>query len=254
MRAKGPCSETVRDPRWMMHGRPEEDPERASRGTLGLWALLAGIALVLAACTTGPKSPTVASLGNAKRSATSSTSTGGGGSGTTVPKGNATELLNRWSSCMRAHGDPNQSDPTIDSHGVIYVTIPKGVSERLSGQVHSGNSPCNGYLAAAQNVLRAADPVAPPPTQAQLVQYVDCMRTHGVPNYPNSGSNGETNFRVAGVNPSSPTFVKANKVCGRQIHAPAWWISGTGPPGDVVVSSAGIGPNGPVPGSRPPRG
>ena len=32
------------------------------------------------------------------------------------------------------------------------------------------------------------------------------------------------------------SFENANKVCGKQIGAPAWWISGTGPPGDVSVN------------------
>ena len=94
--------------------------------------------------------------------------------------------------------------------------------------------PCSQYELAAENDLRAANPVAPPPTQAQLVQYVDCMRTHGVPNYPNSGPNGETDFNGTGVDPNSPSFENANKICGKQINAPAWWIAGTGPPGDVV--------------------
>ena len=56
------------------------------------------------------------------------------------------------------------------------------------------------------------------------------------------------------MDPNSPSFVNANKVCAKQINAPAWWIAGTGPPGDVVVSSAGIGPNGPIPGNRPAGG
>jgi hypothetical protein len=77
------------------------------------------------------------------------------------------------------------------------------------------------------------------------------MRTHGVPNYPDPGPNDDTNFNGTGVDPNSPSFENANKVCGKQVNAPAWWIAGTGPPGDVVVSSAGIGPNGPVPGKRP---
>jgi hypothetical protein len=86
----------------------------------------------------------------------------------------------------------------------------------------------------------------PPPTQAGLIQYVDCMRTHGVPNYPDPGPDGGTDFNSAGVNPTSPSFVNANKICGRQIHAPAWWIAGTGPPGDVSVTSAGVGSHSPT--------
>ena len=206
-------------------------------------------AIGLTACSTGsPDSSHVASL-------RTSTTTGRGLAGvstTTTPKaGNATQLMDQWASCMRANGDPNQTDPTIDQYGVINITIPDGVSDTLSGQVHGSTGPCSQYELAAENDLQAADPVAPPPTQAQLLQYVDCMRTHGVPNYPNSGPNGETDFRDAGVDPNSPAFVNANKICGSQINAPTWWIAGTGRPGEVTVKSAGIGPNGPT-GSHPP--
>jgi hypothetical protein len=80
------------------------------------------------------------------------------------------------------------------------------------------------------------------------------MRTHGVPNYPNSGPNDETNFNGTGVDPNSPSVENASKVCGMKLSFPAWWIAGTGPPGDVSVQSAGIGPNGPTEGHPPPSG
>ena len=159
--------------------------------------------------------------------------------------------MDEWAICMRANGDPNQTDPTIDQYGVINITIPQGTTATsISSEAHGGSGPCSQYELAAENDLRAANPVAPPPTQAQLLQYVDCMRTHGVPDYPDPGPNNETKF-PASVDPNSPTFEYANEVCGKQINAPAWWIAGTGPPGDVVVSSAGIGPNGPTPGNQP---
>jgi len=208
----------------------------------GLAVLAATVAFGLAACGGGGSSPHVASV----RTSTTAESSHGSVSTTTTPNGsNATQLMDEWAACMRANGDPDQTDPTIDQYGVINITLPDGVSPALSSQVHGTTGPCSQYELDAENVLRATNPVAPPPTQAQLVQYVDCMRTHGVPNYPNSGPNGETNFRAAGVDPNSPAFETANRVCGKQINAPAWWIAGTGPPGDVVVTSAGIGPNGP---------
>jgi len=215
---------------------------RAHRRSPALAIVVATAAIGLAACGGGsPHSPHVASLGT--------TTTGGGQaskSTTTAPKGlNATQLMDEWAACMRTGGDPNQTDPTIDQYGVINITMPDGVSAAISSQAHGTTGPCSQYGLEAENVLRAANPVAPPPTQAQLVQYVDCLRTHGVPNYPNSGPNGRTDFNGTGVDPNSPAVENANKICGKQINAPAWWIAGTGPPGDVAVSSAGIGPNGP---------
>jgi hypothetical protein len=227
--------------------------EKSSRARHG-WRLefavaVAAAAMGLTACSGGSPGPLhVARLG------TSTTASGGhgGGSTTTTPKGgNATQLMDQWATCMRANGDPDQTDPTIDQYGVINITIPQGITDTsISSEAHGSSGPCSQYELAAENALRAANPVAPPPTQAQLVQYVDCMRTHGVPDYPDPGPNNETNF-PADVNPNSPTFENANKVCGEQVNAPAWWIAGTGPPGDVVVRSSGIGPNGPVPRNQP---
>jgi hypothetical protein len=218
------------------------------RRPCGLAMLVAVAAIGLTACGGGsPDAPHVANLG------TSTTTVDGRSGGSAIPpKGdNATHLMDEWATCMRANGDPNQSDPTIDQYGVINITMPSGTSAALSSEVHGSSGPCSQYELAAENDLRAANPVAPPPTQAQLLQYVDCMRTHGVPNYPDPGPNDETNFNGTGVDLNSQSFENANNVCGKQVNAPAWWIAGTGPPGDVVVSSAGIGPNGPVPGNRP---
>jgi hypothetical protein len=220
-----------------------------------LAVLLAAVAIGLTACGDSPDSPHIANL-------ETSTTTGGGHGGvstTTAPKGdNATQLMDEWATCMRANGDPNQTDPTIDLYGVINITM-QGASQAVSSEVHGSSGPCSQYEVAAEDALRAANPVAPPPTQAQLVQYVDCMRTHGVPNFPDPGTNGETKFNGTGVDPNSLFVVTANKICGKQINAPAWWVAGDGPPGDVSVRNCS-GPasvcSGPPPtgGNRPAVG
>jgi hypothetical protein len=215
----------------------------------GLAVLVAAAAIGLAACG-GSSSPHVASLGT---STSLGTSSGSGTSATTLPKGNPTALLDEWATCMRSHGDPNQVDPTVDAYGVINVTIPAG-AENLSNAVHAGADPCNHYMAAAQTALRAANPVGSPPDQAEQIKYVNCLRANGYPTFPYPQGN-RANFNGTGIDPTSPAFVngKANQTCGKQIGAPSWWTNGTGPPGDVVVSSAGIGPNGPVNGAMPNR-
>lgn len=224
----------------------------------GLAAFAAAAAIGLAACG-GSSPPQVASLpaSNADASTTATvrvTSSAAGSSATASGKGNPTALVDEWASCMRGHGDPNQADPTIDAHGVINVTIPAS-AQSLSNEVHAGADPCNHYMAAAQSALRAANPVAPPPDQSEQVKYVNCMRANGVPKYPYPTGN-KTNFNGTGVDPNSPFVENANKVCGNKLGLPAWWINGTGPPGDVVVSSGwggGPQPDGAAP-NRPRSG
>ena len=31
-------------------------------------------------------------------------------------------MLDEWATCMRAHGDPDQADPTIDANRIIHIT------------------------------------------------------------------------------------------------------------------------------------
>jgi hypothetical protein len=147
----------------------------------GLAVLVAAAAVGLAACGGGSADPAhVASLGTIPSNGTGSRPNSGSTT-TTQPTGNATKLLDQWASCMRTHGDPNQADPAVDAYGVIHVTIPSD-AQSVSNEVHAGTDPCNSYLAAAESALRAANPVTPPPDQAELLKYVACMRANGVSN------------------------------------------------------------------------
>jgi hypothetical protein len=214
-----------------MHRRP---------GSLA--ALVAAAALALAACTSGSSTPQVASLGTSADPGTSiSPRTGSGTSGAstpaTQPPSDATRLVDEWAACERSHGDPNQADPTIDATGVIYITVPQGAQP--TGDFHDLTGTCTQYLATAQNELRAANPVAPPPDQAEQLKYVACMRANGVPNYPYP-TGDTTNFIGTGVDPNSPAVERVNQLCGKKIGAPTWWINGTSTPGDIEVHTAGV--------------
>jgi hypothetical protein len=51
---------------------------------------------------------------------------------------------------------------------------------------------------------------------AQGIKYADCMRGHGVPNFPDPGSGG--GVRIApgsGINPQSPAFQSAQSACSK---------------------------------------
>jgi hypothetical protein len=212
-----------------------------------LAAMLVTAALTLAACSGSGPTPQVASLGNNSSSGGTGSSTSNGNSTAAAPTGNATKLVDEWAACERSHGDPNQSDPIIDTHGGIDITIPKGALP--AGDPHDVTGTCSQYLTAAQIALRKADPVQDPngvTNSAVIVAFAKCMRDNGVPNYPYpSGPNdSQTNFQGTGVNPNSPSVVRVNDLCGKKLGLPAWWINGWGPPGDISVSTAGVSPNG----------
>jgi hypothetical protein len=216
------------------------------RRSAGL-AFLAAAAIGLAAC--GGSSPSrVASLGTSTDATTNSTATGSDRSSTTERKDNGpTALVDAWAACMRRHGDPNQADPVIDSHGVINITMPAPgqagpPSPSAGGDAHAGIGRCSRYLNKAQVQLRAEDPVQDPqgvPTST-AVPFANCMRANGVPNYPYpSGPDDRvTNFNGTGVNPNIPAVEKVNDYCGKKLGLPTWWINGWGPPGDISVRSS----------------
>jgi hypothetical protein len=225
-----------------MHG--EERDEGRCRVSGGL-AVIAALALSLAACGgTRPSSASVASV------ATTSSAINRGGPGATMPQANAARSLIEWAGCMRSHGDPDQPDPTIDAHDGINIFIPAS-AQSLSNAVHNGTAPCDQYLAAASAALRAGARDLAPPDQTALLKFSQCMRANGVPRFPDPGTGGTTNFNGTGIDPNSPLFQRANNLCGKKIHAPSWWVTGAGPPGNISVQSGPMCGASPCP---PPNG
>jgi len=219
---------------------------RTCRRPGALAVLVAAAVLALAACSgSGSGPPQVASLGTGSSPGTSTsadpgTSTSpGSSSGSTSAKiaGNVTPLLNEWAACERSHGDPDQSDPTVSAAGVIYIQVP--LNAQPAGDLHERTGTCSEYVAQAANELKAANPVAPPPDQSELLKYVACMRANGFPNYPYPDGD-QTTFNGTGIDPNSPAVVRAGDLCGKKIGAPTWWINGTPEPGDIEVTTAGV--------------
>lgn len=234
---------------------------RTHRRSAALAVLVATAAIALAACG-GSNSPTVASLatnagpgGASGKSVGNSSATPNASTTATPSKRDPTALVDQWAACMRRHGDPNQADPVIDSHGVINIVVPPvtgGGPPVVTGGPETAKGTCSQYLAAAQRALRAANPVSPPPNRSELISYVNCMRANGVANYPYP-TGEKANFNSTGVDPNSPQFERANKVCGDKLNLPAWWVNGWGPPGDVSVRTAFPGGHSPPP-ARPASG
>ena len=134
---------------------------------------------------------------------------------TTVPKDNAAQSLIEWANCMRSHGDPGQPDPTIDSHGGINIFIPgsRRVALQRRPQRHRSLQPVPRRR--LRRLAGRGDGPRAPPDQAALVKFSHCMRANGVPNYPDPGTGGTSNFNGTGVDPSSPFFQRANNLCGK---------------------------------------
>ncbi|HEX4864672.1 MAG TPA: hypothetical protein VFV02_11400 [Acidimicrobiales bacterium] len=201
----------------------------------GIAAFAAVAAFGVAGCG-GSSSPHVANLGN-------SGNVNSTGSTTTLPKGNPTQLLDEWATCMRSHGNPGQVDPTVDANGVIHITF----ADTGNGPVVFGkgsNNPCDAYLTAASTALRGGRPLQKP-DPAKLEKFAQCMRANGVPDFPDPNSGG-LSIQVhpgSDLNPQSPTFQNASKLCAKKTGVPG--IGGT-PPRGAIEATAGGGPGGPA--------
>jgi hypothetical protein len=212
----------------------------------GLVVLAAAAAIVLTACGGGSAAPHVANLGQSSATSGQSTASDSGGSTTTTQHGGTpTQILDEWASCMRAHGDPNQADPTIDANGIIHITwnpaIPggyEGTNQGGQGNLGPGQY-CRQYLSEAQTALEAGQSI-PTASQAQLVKFAQCMRSNGIPDYPDPVSgNLSINLGASGdLNPDNPTFQNATKVCAQKtgVHVPG--SGGGAPSGTIELNGA----------------
>jgi hypothetical protein len=219
---------------------------RSHRRAGGLVVLVAA-ALALAACGGGPSSSGVANLGKSSSNASGNTTT-------TLSQSDPTQLLNEWATCMRSHGDPNQADPTVDANKDIDITwdpaIPGGYNgTNKGGQGNSGPGQyCRAYLTAAQSALGGNQ--QPHSDQATLLKYAKCMRTNGIADFPDPvNGNLSLNLGASGdLNPNSPAFQTASKLCAERTGAQVPLAGGTLPPGviklDGPLPNAGAGANG----------
>ena len=122
----------------------------------------------------------------------------------------------KFSTCMRSRGVTDFPDPS-----------PSG-GLRISSS--SGINPQSPAFQSAQSACRKLLPGGGPPStvpeakRKAMIANAQCVRTHGVPNYPDPSFPAGGGIRVEigpGVNPQSPAFQNAQKACGG---------AGSGPP------------------------
>jgi hypothetical protein len=177
----------------------------------------AALALLAAAC-------------GSSRPATGAAS-GSGRSSTRGEAANSTSAV-RYSGCMRSHGVPNFPDPGSNGQP------PKTSAQRLgvsSPQLQAAQQACQHLLPntgsfqqQAQQCFLTGD--CPPALVHQILtaerRFAQCMRAHGVPNWPDPtiDSEGRPGFAISiskdGFDPDSQ-FRSQQDECGRQTGSPA---------------------------------
>jgi hypothetical protein len=188
------------------------------RGAICAAAALIGAGALLAGCGGGSPSSGVASLG-AHKSTTStigSPASGAGGGGEASPGSQAVA----YSACMRSHGVPSFPDPQISRNGGevrVKMVVPASTAR--------GNPRFDAAQQACRKLLPAGGPVDRPVSQQEQAQYLKaaaCIRSHGVPSFPDpTFSGGGVHIDHQGLNESSPEFKAAVRACESQIPVSA---------------------------------
>jgi hypothetical protein len=168
---------------------------RSPRRVGSIAAGLIALALSVAACSHGSSNSAVASV----------SSSAAAGKPKSVSSTKPSPLA--YARCMQSHGITDFPEP--DSNGNMSLQQGQPLPDVNSPQFQAAAKACVSLNPAG---------VAPNPAQqakylAAAVAYAKCMRSHGVANFPDPGSDGS--FNVGRIDPTAPQVQSADKACAR---------------------------------------
>jgi hypothetical protein len=199
------------------HAKHSFDRSRAILRALGATCLAAALVIlgVLATgCGAGSPSGGVASLGSHTSRTSTASSRGVGSSGGSPSSASPESQAVAYSACVRAHGVPNFPDPKISVHG-NGVSVAIGVTPAITGNPHfnSAQHACRKLLPDGGAGAGSSHQLSPS-EQSRYLKAAACIRSHGVPNFPDpTFSGGGVHLERKGLNESSPTFKTAVHAC-----------------------------------------
>jgi hypothetical protein len=116
----------------------------------------------------------------------------------------------KYAACMRSNGVPNFPDP--DATGTITITTSPSLDPG-SPLFQKAEADCRHLLPPGKTLSQAQQQKV----KKRLLAFAACMRSHGVPGYPDpTFSNGGVSQgfgRSNGIDPNSPIFQAAQKAC-----------------------------------------
>ena len=175
-----------------------------------LWPAVAiGLVLTVAACASGSKSPTVASVGTGPTTTASQAGASSSGGDTPLAQGLA------YSQCMRTHGMPNFPDPIPTPSGGYGYHMPRGPN---------AINPHSPAYVAAQEACKSLAPqwwtggqqLSPAQEQAWLT-WAKCIRANGVPSFADPSFAGGHVAINDGGGAGSPQLQAAQQACKSQM-------------------------------------
>lgn len=194
---------------------PTDDRGTAATRPRGmLWAtagLLAAGTLVAGCGGGGSTNGGVASLGS--HTSGSHASTSGSADASAGREASPGSQAVAYAACMQEHGVPDFPEPQVTEHGnevSVKIAVPAGVGQ--SPKFKTAQQACRKLLPGGGPGGNQA-----PLTPAQQQQYLKaaaCIRSHGVPNFPDpTFSGGGVHIEHQKLDESSPTFKTAVRDC-----------------------------------------
>ncbi len=209
--------------------------------------LVGALALLAAGCGGGSPKAGIASLGktsttqsNAPAATNSSggggdapagnggSSSNGGGGNSGSPHGQVNSSMSvgsyadalKFAQCMRSHGLPNFPDP--NSSGALQFGSGDGINPQ-SSQFQTARDACKKYL---PNKGAPPSPAQQAKMLAQALKFSECMRAHGITDFPDpQSSNGGIKISIgagsgSNLNPNDPQYQAAQKDCQNLMPGP----------------------------------
>ncbi len=171
---------------------------------------LAGAAVLAAGCSGGSPSP---------------------GAGAGSPGGSAKTSALAYSQCMRAHGIKNFPDP--NSQGQVALNAGPGTGiDPQSPQYQAADRACKSLMPGS-----ALSPAQQAAIKAGNLRYAQCMRAHGIADFPDPNSQGQIQIQAkpgSDLDPNNPRFQAANKACQH-------YQAGGGKGGSLSTGGSGSG-------------
>ena len=190
----------------MLPGNPPNDTRR--HGPVRAAIIAAALVMAVAGCGG-------ASGGRVTQPPSNSSANAPSGSGVVDPVA--------YSRCMRSNGVPDYPDPS--SNNPLPTGLPKVNLQQLgvsSSQLQAAEGACAHLLPNGGHTTQAASQQM----LSQMVGFSECMRSHGVPNWPDpiNGPHGRPIFDLVDVDPpidnASPRFQRSLHECGHLVpHA-----------------------------------
>jgi hypothetical protein len=189
-----------------LHREPSKRHQRLAACGLVL------LGLALAACGSKQASPPVAHVARS--------------TGTTIRTAGPNPLL-AATTCLRQHGMPDLPGPVLATSGPAkgqMVLDKPGMAAYPSSVVSQATAACSAALAQISGGPNAA---ASPHQLQDLLAFSQCVRNHGVPNFPDPNSQGGFNLAGTGINGHqlTSTELAAARAClaaaHGEVHLPA---------------------------------